>query len=342
MKAPNGEHIAGLRATKNGLASIGGLCLIGLAVVAAVVLLIREGTSQALQSIRLDPLWLILSFLTACFGLWLAAFVWHRVLGSFGVHQPFRATLRVYCYSAIGVALPGSIWPIAGRSLLSQQNGISGLRVATASVIESFVIGVSAMVVYAGCIALRPGTSLWTQPWVGIGFSLLAGILICPPVFNRLSRWLLRRTKRVADPIAINVHLRELVGWGLVESVIVVMGGIALFFVLSSLVSVPGQTLLLLPLIIAWAASSAVGNLFFWLPATSLLRDGALILALTPTLPTPLAILFVVLVRVWSIGSLLLIAGFIWLWLDCPLWNAHRFGGQKPPEPGPVRTHSRD
>ena len=69
----------------------------------------------------------------------------------------------------------------------------------------------------------------------------------------------------------------------------------------------------------AWAAAAAVGNLLFWLPATSLLRDGALILALTPALPMPVAVLFAVLARVWSIGALLALAGLTWLFLDSPL-----------------------
>jgi hypothetical protein len=323
MQTRRGERIiAGWRGRKNKLAGIGSLCLIGLAIGAAVMFLIHEGTSQSLQSVRLKPVWLTLSFLTACCGLWLDAWVWHRVLASFGVHQPLRATLRVYCYSAVGVALPGSIWPMAGRSLLAQRGGISGLRVVTASIIESFVIGVAAMVVYAGCILLQPGVKLWTRPWVGIGFTLLALVLIYPPVFNRLSTWVLQRSKRVAEPITINVHLRELIGWVLVEIVMVGIGGVALFCLLSSLTPVPGQ--ILLPLVMAWAASSAVGNLFFWLPATSLLRDGALILALTPPLPASLAILFALLARVWSIASLLLIAGLIWLWLDSPLRKSRR------------------
>jgi|WetSurMetagenome_2_1015567.scaffolds.fasta_scaffold10238_2 uncharacterized membrane protein YbhN (UPF0104 family) len=322
MKGPNWKGLRSTRVALRGWTKTASLGLITLAVAAAVTILIREGAKLPFRSLRLNPVWLGLSFLTVCIGILLAVIVWHRVLASFDVHQPFWSSLRIYCYSAVGVALPGSIWPMAGRSLLAQRSGASGARVATASIIESFVIGVAAMAVYAGCILLQSGVNLWTQPWVGIGFTALALILIYPPVFNSLSTWVLRRSKRVAEPITINVHLRELIGWVLVESVMVGIGGVALFFLLSSLVAAPRQTLL--PLVIAWAASSAVGNLFFWLPATSLLRDGALILALTPSLSAPVAILFALLARVWSIASLLLIAGLIWLWLDSPICKSRR------------------
>jgi hypothetical protein len=70
-------------------------------------------------------------------------------------------------------------------------------------------------------------------------------------------------------------------------------------------------------LIVAWAAATVVGSLLFWMPATSLLRDGALVLALTPALGAA-AILFAVLARVWSIATLLLFAAVIWLWFDSP------------------------
>ena len=322
MKGPNWNRPRSIGVARRGWTKAASLGLITVAVAAAVTILIREGAKLPLRSLRLNPAWLALSFLAVCIGILLAVLVWHRVLASFDVHQPFSSSLRIYCYSAVGVVLPGSIWPMAGRSLLAQRSGTSGVRVATASVIESFVIGVAAMIVYAGCVMLQPGVNLWTRPWVAIVFTLLALILIYPPVFNRLSTWVLQRSKRVAEPITINVHLRELVGWVLVEIVMVGIGGVALFLLLSSLVPVPVQTLL--PLVIAWAASSAVGNLFFWLPATSLLRDGALILALTPPLPVSLAILFALLARVWSIASLLLIAGLIWLWMDSPIRKSRR------------------
>jgi len=73
--------------------------------------------------------------------------------------------------------------------------------------------------------------------------------------------------------------------------------------------------------ITAWAAASAAGNLFFWLPGTFVLRDGALILALSSSLPVSVAVLFAILARVWTIGSLLALAGLVWLVLDLPYRN---------------------
>jgi len=302
---------------KVGLARTLSLALVVLVVVAATTILFREGATLSKQSFQIHLPMVALSTLVSYGGLLLAVVVWHRILAGFGIHHPFRADLRIYNYSVIGVALPGSIWPLAGRTIFYQQLGESPLRVASATVVEAFVIGVAAMAVYAAGVILQPGTSLWTRPEIGAGTAVLAVVLICPPIFNRLSRALQRRSKRVAEPVQVNFRAVDLLGWLGVESVMIVIGGIALFLLLTSLVVTPPE--LLLRLIVAWAAASAAGNLFFWLPATSLLRDGALILALTPALPMPLAILFAVLARVWSIGALLILAGLTWLWLDSPL-----------------------
>jgi len=58
-----------------------------------------------------------------------------------------------------------------------------------------------------------------------------------------------------------------------------------------------------------------MGNLFFWIPATSIIRDGAMTFILMQFLPASVAILFVLLVRVWTIGSILMVTALAWLLL---------------------------
>jgi len=293
-----------------------GLILAALVAGAAVIILAREGAALSKHSFQLNLPMVALSVAVSYGGLLLAIIVWHRILASFGIHHPFRMNWRIYSYSVVGVALPGSIWPLAGRTILYQRLGESPLRVAAATVVESAMIGVAAMSVYAAGVLLQPGTSLWARPGTGVIAAVIALILMCPPVFNWLSRGLQKRSKQLGEPVLVNYRAVDLVAWLVAESAMVVIGGVSLFLLLGSLGPMPPE---LLPrLIVAWAAAAAVGNLLFWLPATSLLRDGALILALTPALPTSVAIMFAVLARVWSIGALLALAGLTWLLLDGP------------------------
>ncbi len=291
------------------------------ATVVAIAVLTGTGVELFRQSIQLNLSLLILSCIVVFIGLLVAVFVWHQVLSSFGIRQPFRVNLRMYSYSLLGAALPGRVWPLAGRSMLYQRMGVSGLRVATASVIEACVIGVAAMAVYAVSTFLWPSTNLWTRPEVGIGFSLLVLVLIYPPVFNRLSHWAMKHSKRTEALATIYFQTRQLFYWLILEGLMVIIGATAFYVLLSSFVIAPIS--LLKQMILAWAAVSAAGNLFFWLPATSFLRDGAFIVALTPSVPLPVALVFVLLARIWSIASTLIIVIFIWLLLDLPSRRKH-------------------
>jgi hypothetical protein len=269
------------------------------------------------QGIRLSLPLVFLSFAVECAGLFIAVPVWRRVLSGYGIHHPWRDDLRLYCYGALGAVLPGSIWTIAGRSVLYQRLGDSGVRVAAAGVIEALLIGVAATGVYGATLIIRPETSLWQQPELGIVFVVLALVLLHPRVFNRIGTEILAHTGQVHADVPIPIFCtRDLLTWIILEGIMVVIGGTALFILLLSLTTVGADVWV--PVVAAWAAASIAGNLFFWFPGTAILRDGALVLAVAPSLTLPTAILFALLAHAWSIISLLVVAGLVWLVLDLP------------------------
>ena len=283
----------------------------------AVVWILARGSAELLkQPVRLRLSLVLLSFLVVNCGLFITIVVWHQILARLGARQSFRDDWRIYSYSALGVALPGGIWRIVGRVASYQQLGADSLRVVTAGVVEAFVTGIAAMALYAVSVIVRPDISLWKRPEISFIFLLLALFFLHPRVFSRASAWILKRSRGTDGPAAIDIGVRELAGWICLEVLVVLIGGIALFILLNSLTVVPGDVLI--RLIAGWSAAVAVGNLFFWLPGTFMLSDGALVLALASSVPVPVAILFTLLVRVWSLGSLLLVAGFSWLLLDFP------------------------
>jgi hypothetical protein len=292
---------------------IAGLIWVLLLASAAVAVLWRSFDSLK-QSVQLNAPLVIVSFLLECAGLLVAVPVWRHILACYGVRQSARDDWRIYCYSALGVILPGGIWSIVSRSALYHRLGVSRLQVATASVVETFVMGIAAAGVYGVAVLLRPSINLWQRPVIGFGFAFLALLLIHPRIFGSLSGWMLKRSKPGKELLTLDFGFRELAAWIGLESVVVLSGGLALFVFLTSLIMV--QPAVLVQVIAAWAAASAISNLFFWLPGTPVLRDGAMILALTPGLPLPVALIFVALVRIWSIVSLLVVAGFAWLLLD--------------------------
>jgi len=302
------------RLSKARLSRVFSTALVVLAV-GAVIWVLATGSAELLrQPIRLRIPLVFLSFLVAICGQVITVVVWHRILARHDIHQAFRDDWRIYCYSALAVALPGGIWRIVGRVASYQRSGFDSLRVTTASLVEALVTGIAAMIVYGISIVARPDISLWKRPEISLAFLLLAVFLLHPRVFRRASTWILKRSKGAGESAVIDIGVRELAGWIGLEALVVLIGGLALFILLNSLTVAPSSVLI--QLVAGWSAAVAVGNLFFWLPGTFFLSSGTLILVLAPSVPVPVAVLFTLLLRVWSLGTLSLVAGLSWLLFD--------------------------
>jgi hypothetical protein len=292
------------------------LALVGAFSLVALVVLIKDSRRLLDYSFRLDPLLVLLSFVVECSGLALAVPVWRQILARFGSRSSFRDDLRIYCYSMLGVVLPGGFWPMVGRAALYERQGISGLRVATASVVEFVVVGLAGLIVYSLATVLNPTESVWQRPGMALAIAAAALALVHPPVFNRIIAWLLRRSRRPVEP-PVTLRYAELGRWVVLEGLVLGIGGTAVYVLLRSMAAVPAS--LFVPVVGAWAAAAAAGNLFFWMPGTPVIRDGAMALVLTQSLPLSTSILFVLLIRVWTIFSILAVAGIARLLLARPL-----------------------
>ena len=301
---------------KTNLIRFSGFLLVLLMAGFIVFLLVRDGGKLLEQQIHFKPALLGLSFIIECSGLLVAIPVWRNILASYGVRQSPRDDVRIYAYSALALALPGGIWSIVSRSTFYQRLGERSVSVATASLIETMVIGVAAAGLYSVTTILRPDISLWKNPGIGILFFALILLLLHPNIFNRLINWVLRRANRKEIYPEAGFGFRQTVTWIGLEVVVLTIGGLAVFTLLASITNVSRGMLILM--VAVWAAGSAAGNFFFWLPGTPVLRDGTMILALTPGLTLPVAVAFVLLVRLWSLASLLLLAGLVWVTLDLP------------------------
>jgi hypothetical protein len=284
----------------------------GLVVLIIAVVLINDSRRLLTHSFRLDLFMVLLSFIIECSGLVLAVPVWRGILARFGSQLSYREDLRIYCYSMLGVAIPGGIWPVIGRAALYERQGVASVRVATASVVEFILIGLAGLIVYGLAAGLLRTENIWQRPGMALATAILGLVLVQPPLFNRIIGWLLRRSRRTDEP-PVSLRYTDLGRWLVLEGFVVVIGGVAVYVLLGSLVEAPPGVLL--PVVQAWAAAAVAGNLFFWIPGTPVIRDGAMTLILAQALPASMAILFVLLVRVWTIISILMLAALIWLFL---------------------------
>ena len=277
---------------------------------AAIFILIRDSQRLLAYSFNIN-LWLIvLSFIIECSGLLLAVPVWNKILGRFGNKTNLRDDLRIYSYSMLGVVLPGGLWSAVSRVAFYERKGIPKFNVLSASLVEFVLMGLAGLIVYGTITTLQPSEQIWQNPIIAILCIGLSLFLLQPPIFNRIVGLLQKQSNKASTSLT-SMSYRDLGLWLVMESFVVVLGGTAVFVLLRSITVVSLN--LLLQIISAWAIAVITGNLFFWLPGTPIVRDGAMALILAQSLTPSLAIAFVLLVRIWTIASILVLIGFVWL-----------------------------
>ena len=292
--------------------------LLVLAIGFIIYILLRDGGKILEQRFRFNPGLLALSFIIECSGLLIAIPVWRSLLSCYAIHRPLRDDVRIYSYSLLALVLPGGIWNIVSRSVSYQRLGESGLSVATASVVETLIIGVAAAGLYSITTVLQPAISFWNNPWIGLLLSLMTLSLLQPRIFHRIANWVLRKVNRGESFPETTFSFRQILLWIGLEMSVLAIGGTAVFLLLASITPMSQVYIssTIISVIAAWAAGTSAGSLLFWLPGTPVLRDGAMVLALAPGLTLPMAVVFVLLVRLWSLVSLLVWAGLVWVFMN--------------------------
>lgn len=282
-----------------------------------IYVLLRDGGKILEQHFHFHPTFLILSFIIECSGFLISIPVWRRLLSCYGIHRTLRDDVSIYSYSLLALVLPGGVWNIINRSVSYQRLGEDSLSVATASIVETLIIGVAAVGLYSIITVIQPAISFWKNPWIGLLLSLVAVFLLQPRIFHRVVNWILRMVNRGKSFPETVFSFKQTLQWIGLEMSVLAIGGTAVFLLLASITPIYQANIssTIISVIAAWAAGTSAGSLLFWLPGTPVLRDGAMILALAPGLSLPMAIIFVLLVRLWSLASLVLWASLVWVFI---------------------------
>lgn len=288
----------------------------------AVILFIRDSRAVLAQNVRFDFRYLIVSFFLQWGGYGIALVIWRRIIAAFGIRLPFGIDFKYYIYSSVGWVVPGAIWPFLMRPALYQRRHSSTLAVIAGTLIETITMGMGAFALYTGITVVVPSLSLWQNPVIGV--ILLAGLiaLLHPKVFNSILAFVYQKTSKKNAPPAGAYSYREILLWTAAQAVVILIGGISEYFLLKSFTAAPPEWIL--TVVTAWAVATAAGNLVFAFPGASVIKDGAMALILATILPVPVAVLFVLIARVWSMFFILLGAGITWVIIDLPGWWKRR------------------
>ena len=240
--------------------------------------------------------WRYVALAAVVYGLSFAANVlaWHRVMATVWTVTDPWVNARVFCYSSLPKRIPGVVWYIASRAALYQAEGVAGSIAVMATLLETLLLIVSALLVYLASLLFRVPAGMAGDLPPGIALLLLVPLLavLHPAVLNRIIAWLLRRLKGGGE---IVLTYRTTLGLVLIYVPAWVIGGIDLYLLANAVYPVP---LALLPAVCgAWAASGAVSLLAAYLVQGLGAAEVTLGLLLSRFLPVPVAIVVVLLFR---------------------------------------------
>ncbi len=293
------------------------LLIIVAAVVVAAIIIFRDSGTIDWTKLRFRPIYLILGYLVATSGLLISIPVWRSILRVFGVNAHLREDILFYNLGLLGYALPGGIWSIASRVSLYSAQTYSATAVIVAGVLEALITGVAGLILYAVTAISWKNIDLVQNPFLAVGIAVLSLIILHPKVFSRISSVILKKSKHADFQNIMSYKFIHLLFWIIGEAFVITLGSTGLFLLLESFTQVDLSAWA--AVLSAWSAANAVSALLFWVPGTPILRDGAMALALTTTIPLASAIIFVVVQRVWTLVSLLLNAIVVWLIFGHPM-----------------------
>jgi hypothetical protein len=279
---------------------------------AAAFFLIRTARAQwptiAAQSLTLSwpPLILASALTVATYGALIGAWVYS--LQWWGHRLRYPAALYIWFLTNLARFLPGAIWQFVGLAALAARYDVSPLAATAAVLMQQLIFLLVGMVV---TLVTLPN---FLGAWAG-GLSSLAGVLLgaaglslltvaFPALVPRLARAAARLFRRpFAAPVltarAFTPYvLVMLLGW--------LAYGVAFWQFGQAVLGERGPGLFLS--IGAFVASYVIGLLAIFAPGGIVVREAALVAALSPSLGAPAALLLAAGSRLWLLAVELLTA----------------------------------
>lgn len=262
---------------------------------------------RALDLSAWQPRWglVVVSCMGLLLGFLITGWLWGRIVeGLGGPRLPPAVAVRLFMIANLGRYVPGKVWQIAGLAALAKTRGVPGATAAAGAVLGQGIALVSATFVGLGAVwTLADGAGWrWAVP-VGLAGGVVLGLL--PPVFNGLADlWF--RLARTARPEGLRPS--RAVEWLVVGLVSWIVYAGAFWVLVEGL----GLEASFLPTASAFAAAYVLGYVMVFAPAGIGVREGFLIVLLSPQVGAAAAGAIAVIARLWTTLIEVLPAAAFW------------------------------
>lgn len=231
----------------------------------------------------------------------LAIWAWHLLIKTLANYNNLRRTAKIIMQANLARRVPGMVWYIASRSVLYEEVGVSKRTTSLLSGLEILFFLLSGIVTTLLTLPFWewPGTVLDNvSPWLLLlVFVPMSVCLVHPRIFNVF--W-----QKISKETAVSPLLwRHTMVWLTVYILTWVLGAMVLFFVINTMYPMPASSLVMI--IGIWSLAGTISLAGFITISFFGLREVTLALLLSLTLPSPLILVVVILIRlIWLIGEL--------------------------------------
>lgn len=284
---------------------------LGILVIAlAIRALVANWNSASAQPLdwQLHPVWLGVALLFVLFGFVVLIEGWRRIIASMGDKLSFMTAARIWTLSSLGKYVPGKVWATAGAVIMSQRAGASGTNALTAAIAMQGLAVASGIVVCGvlGIGADRLGSTGEPVLLVLAGIASLGILaLLSPALVAQLNTLLPARLPRLR-PLSLGGLVA---GFGTNVVAWVAYGMALITLARGSLPEValpPGEATGI------FAAAYLAGLVAVITPGGLGVREGALVLLLTPLSGSRVALALAIASRVlFTVAELLAAAPFL-------------------------------
>lgn len=259
--------------------------------------------------------YLILSIFFLSGALILDSAIWNKILRILIPEKKisYFTAFRIAIYSRFGRYIPGKVWMFTGRVYLGRKEGLSK-KVLTVSVIYEIILSISSgFLLSLFLLSIALGSKLGDLYSVtvliipilifGFSFIFIHPKIICP-VFN----FGLRKFNKIEINPDNFLSYARIIQVTLYHFIVFFIEGLAFFFLINSIISVPLYAMI--GVAGAYILAAMSGAVVFFAPAGLGIREGILVLILQFYLPLSIAVLISLIARIWaSLVEIILITG---------------------------------
>jgi hypothetical protein len=237
-----------------------------------------------------------------------SAGIWRRMVADMGGPRlPLLLAGEIYLVANLGRYVPGKLWQIAGLAVLARQRGVPvALSTAAAVLGQAVALGGAALVGTAALAGQGERFGVWSGVLLG-GLVLLIGVALVPSMQRRAVGLWFRLAGRGGE--AVTTSAGATVAWLVLYTLNWILYAGAFLLLVRSF-ALPGEALVVAS---AFAAAYVLGYAAIFAPAGIGVREGFLVLFLSPLMGAGPAGAISIIARLWTTAVELLPAGALWL-----------------------------